>query len=26
VGPNAATVLLTDSLRDIYIGDYVELE
>jgi hypothetical protein len=26
VGPNAATVLLTDGLRDIYIGDYVELE
>ncbi len=26
VGPNAATVLLTDSLRDIYVGDYVELE
>jgi hypothetical protein len=26
VGPNAATVLLTDSLREIYIGDYVELE
>jgi len=26
VGPNAATVLLTDSVRDIYIGDYVELE
>jgi Flagellar assembly protein T, C-terminal domain len=26
VGPNAATVLLTDSLRDIYVGDNVELE
>jgi hypothetical protein len=26
VGPNAATVLLTHSVRDIYIGDYVELE
>jgi hypothetical protein len=26
VGPNASTVLVTDSLRDIYIGDYVELE
>lgn len=26
VGPNAATVLLTHSVRDIYVGDYVELE
>jgi hypothetical protein len=26
VGPNAATVLLTYSVRDIYVGDYVELE
>jgi len=26
VGPNAATVLLTNSVRDIYVGDYVELE
>jgi hypothetical protein len=26
VGPNAATVLITDSVRDIYIGDYVEVE
>jgi hypothetical protein len=26
VGPNASTVLLTHSERDIYIGDYVELE
>jgi len=26
VGPNAATVLLTDSLREIFAGDYVELE
>jgi hypothetical protein len=26
VGPNAATVLITDSLRDIYVGDYVEVE
>jgi len=26
VGPNASTVLVTNSLREIYIGDYVELE
>jgi hypothetical protein len=26
VGPNAATVLLTDSVREVFIGDYVELE
>lgn len=26
VGPNASTVLLTLSLREIYVGDYVELE
>ncbi len=26
VGPNAATILVTDSLRDIYVGDYVEIE
>jgi hypothetical protein len=26
VGPNASTVLVTNSLRDIYVGDYVELE
>jgi hypothetical protein len=26
VGPNASTVLLTNSVRDIYVGDYVELE
>jgi hypothetical protein len=26
VGPNASTVLVTDSLREIFIGDYVELE
>jgi hypothetical protein len=26
VGPNASTVLLTHSVRDIYVGDYVELE
>jgi hypothetical protein len=26
VGPNAATVMLTDSVREIYIGDVVELE
>ncbi len=26
VGPNASTVLFTVSLREIYVGDYVELE
>jgi hypothetical protein len=26
VGPNSSTVLITNSLRDIYIGDYVEIE
>jgi hypothetical protein len=26
VGPNAATVLLTESTRDIYVGDHVEIE
>jgi hypothetical protein len=26
VGPNAATVMLTDSVREIYVGDIVELE
>ncbi len=26
VGPNAATVMLTNSVREIYIGDIVELE
>lgn len=26
VGENAATVLLTNSLKDIYLGDYVELK
>ena len=26
VGPNASTVLITFSLRDVYVGDYVELE
>lgn len=26
VSPNAATVMLTLSLRDIYVGDYVEVE
>jgi len=25
-GPNAATVLITTSTREIYVGDYVELE
>jgi hypothetical protein len=26
VGPNAATVLITTNLREIYVGDYVEIE
>lgn len=26
VGPNAATVFITVSLREIYVGDYVEIE
>lgn len=26
VGPNASTVLLTSTVRDVYVGDYVELE
>jgi hypothetical protein len=26
VGPNAATVLITTNVREIYVGDYVEIE
>jgi hypothetical protein len=26
ISPNASTVLITDSLREIYTGDYVEIE
>jgi hypothetical protein len=26
VGPNAATVLMTHARREIFVGDYIEIE